>query len=216
MTSLTEPAQTEIVNVRRRQDRSAQTRQKIIEAAAVEFATKGFGGTTTRSIAERAEVRHGLVIYHFETKQGVWQTVIDQVILRWHVELMNAIEPLAHSDPAGALRAFQRTFIELSANEPESHWLMSQDARDPLRQLSPVAEGLTAKDFALFKDLITRAQAAGRYIEGDPMHLHYLFVGAAARVFMMSGEVERNLGQSPFDKSFIEQHIAYCAKLFFR
>lgn len=216
MTISTESPPNEIVNVRRRQDRASLTRQKILDAAAIEFAWKGFGGTTTRSIAERAAVRHGLVIYHFETKQGVWQSVIDQLILRWHVALMAAVEPLAETDPVGALKAFQRTFIEMSVREPESHWLMSQDARNPFHQLGRTPDDLTSKDFALFRDLITRAQASGHFIEGDPMHLHYLFVGAAALAFMMSGDVERNLGQLTTSASFVERHIEYCAKLFFR
>jgi hypothetical protein len=93
---------------------------------------------------------------------------------------------------------------------------MSQDARDPLRKLSEVAESLTTKDFALFKNLIERAQAAGQFIPGDPIHLHYLFVGAAVRVFMMAGDVEKSLGSSPFDREFVERHIELCANLFFR
>src|SRR5208283_4058743 len=74
----------EIVNVRRRQGRSAETRRKILEGALVEFATAGFEGATTRSIAQRAEVPHALVIYHFETKLGIWQAVVERALAEMH------------------------------------------------------------------------------------------------------------------------------------
>jgi TetR/AcrR family transcriptional regulator len=206
----------EIVRVRRRQDRAAQTRQAILDAATIEFASKGFGGTTTRSITERANVRHGLLDYHFETKQGVWQAVMELVILHWHERLMDAVSPHLEVDDVAALRAFQRAFIELSCKDPDSHWLMSHEARDSSHRLSELIQKLASKDVELFIGLIRKAQQLGHYVEGDPAHLHYLFVGAASRAFMLSGEIERNVGVSPFDPDFVERHVAACEKLFFR
>lgn len=212
-----QPARFEdLVNVRRRQDRSTQTRRLLIDAATIEFASKGFDGTTTRSIADRAKTRHALLIYHFETKQGIWRSVLEHVLQNWHTRLMAAVVPLAATDEVAALRAFQRTFIELSATEPETHWLMSHEARASTGQLQQLLETLTAKDMKLLGKLIRKAQKKGFYIAGDPAHLHYLFVGAASRVFMMSGEATRNLGRSPFDESFVERHVKYCERLFFR
>ena len=43
---------------RRRQQRSTDTQQKILEAAAEEFALHGFIGTSTRVVAARAGVQH--------------------------------------------------------------------------------------------------------------------------------------------------------------
>ena len=208
--------QLQIVNVRRRQERSAQTRQRILEGGAVEFATKGFGGATTRSIAKRANVPHGLIIYHFKTKLGVWEAVMKDIISSCHTELMGKVMQFVGRDDVAALRMFQRLFIEMSANRPELNWLMSREIGDGSKRLSRLIEKVAGKDIDLFIDLIRVAQRLGRYVEGDPAHLHYLFVGAASRAFMVSSEIERTMSLSPFDKQFIKNHIQLCERLFFR
>jgi AcrR family transcriptional regulator len=50
-----------------------KTRQKILEAAFDEFATRGFSATSIAGIASRAKVQKSLVQYHFGTKDELWQ-----------------------------------------------------------------------------------------------------------------------------------------------
>lgn len=50
---------------------SGQTRAAILRAAAELIAELGWGGVTTRAIAERAGVPHGAVNYHFKGKEEV-------------------------------------------------------------------------------------------------------------------------------------------------
>ena len=77
-------------------------------------------------------------------------------------------------DDVAALRMFQRLFIEMSANRPELNWLMSHEIGDGSKRLSRLIERVAGKDIDLFIDLIRVAQRLGRYVEGDPAHLHYL------------------------------------------
>lgn len=49
--------------------RSGKTRQRLLKAAAVLIAELGWGRVTTRAVAERAELPHGTVSYHFHSKQ---------------------------------------------------------------------------------------------------------------------------------------------------
>jgi AcrR family transcriptional regulator len=206
----------EIVNVRRRQGRAALTRQKIIEAGAAEFALAGFDGTTTRSIAARAKVPHGLVIYHFETKLNVWHAVTENVLKHFHSEFTKRMEELEGCDDVTRLREVQRIFIHFSAKRPELNWVLSHDGGEDAIRMHSLVETIIGQDIDLTIDLIRKAQRLGQYVKGDPAHLHYLFVGAASRIFMMSGELERTIGQSPFDEAFVERHIELCERLFFR
>lgn len=206
----------EIVNVRRRQERSAKTRQKIISAATTEFAFTGFDGASTRSIAERAKVQHGLVIYHFETKLGVWKAVMENALNHFHSEIKRFIEEVEGCDDVTRLRQFQKAFIRISATRPELNWLLSHEVREESSRLSWIIEKIAGRDIEEAIELIRKVQALGRYVEGDPAHLHYLFVGAATRVFMVSGEIKRTMKQSPFDEAFLERHIEMCERLFFR
>ena len=50
--------------------RGEATRQRIVEAARDVLLERGYGGTSTRAVAEEAGVRLSLVHYHFGGKQG--------------------------------------------------------------------------------------------------------------------------------------------------
>lgn len=206
----------DIVKVRKRQGRSQETRNKILAAATAEFSTSGFDGSTSRSIAERAEVPHGLVIYHFETKLGIWRAVMEKAITDFHNELAGEAERHRDSDAVTALRALQRVFVHMAAARPELNWLISHEMGRESDRLSWLLEKIAGRDIDLAIDLIRRAQREGRFIAGDPAHLHFLFVGAASRVFLMPTEIQRTMGCSPFDEAFLDQHLALCQSLFFR
>lgn len=205
---------TDIVSVRKRQGRSVQTRADIIAAAKCEFAAKGFGGATTRSIADRAKIRHGLLVYHFESKLGLWNLVMDQVIRNWHDELIGAVN-LHPEDEVEALRGFLRRFIELSADDPDAHLLMPHESRDPANELSADLLDLTSQDMAGVSTLIRKSQESGRFVKGDPAHLFLLLIGAASRPFMINREMVQQTGYQVFEPTFVEAHFRLYESLFF-
>ncbi len=206
----------ELVVVRRRQERSIDKRNRILAAAAQEFAENGFNGATTRAIAKRAGLRHALLIYHFETKMGLWQAVMHYVV-QWYQDAFNErMKGLDGVDDVTKLRLLQADFIRIAARHPELHWLMSHEARSGSERLTWLLENILYNSFEPFIALIRSAQTAGRYVKGDPVHLHYLFLGAAARIFMLAFEVEAMTKRSPFEPGFVEEHIELCQALFFR
>jgi len=56
--------------------RSIDTRDRILDAAAAEFADHGFEGASTRNVAVNAGVQHPLLTYHFESKEGLWRAAL--------------------------------------------------------------------------------------------------------------------------------------------
>jgi AcrR family transcriptional regulator len=55
---------------------SSETRAKILDAAQVTFAAKGYAQSLISDIAERAEVSSALVIQHFQTKAGLFEEAL--------------------------------------------------------------------------------------------------------------------------------------------
>jgi TetR/AcrR family transcriptional regulator len=49
---------------------------RILAAAAVEFAERGFGGARVDRIARRARVNKAMLYYHFKSKQGLYRTLL--------------------------------------------------------------------------------------------------------------------------------------------
>src|SRR5579875_177771 len=55
-----------------------RTKRKLVDAAALEFAERGFDGTTLSAVARRARVSKQLLHHHFGSKEALFQEVHDQ------------------------------------------------------------------------------------------------------------------------------------------
>src|SRR4051794_41513429 len=58
------------------------TRTLILDAAELLFAEKGYVSTSTRDIAERADVRQSMISYHFQSKDALFEAVFKRRGLR--------------------------------------------------------------------------------------------------------------------------------------
>lgn len=85
------------ISVRRtsREDGDA-TKAKIIEAAGNLFAERGYAETTSKDICERAEINLAAVNYHFGSRDGLYQAVLDEV--KQHMFGIESLHELMQSD----------------------------------------------------------------------------------------------------------------------
>ncbi len=214
---LTKEHISEVVNERRRQQRSMDTRERILEAAFGEFADRGFEGASTRSVATKAGVQHPLVTYHFGNKEGLWKAVITTASFNFSEYFKEQIaDGRGEADPVIQLKRLQEAFIRFAAANPHFHWLMSHEGSRESERLTWLVEERVRSYFDRVAGLIRAAQKQGRYVEGDPYHLQYLFIGAVTRLYMLSAEVKQVTGRSPYSKKFVEEHVRVCGSLFFR
>src|SRR3954470_14190883 len=61
-----------------REEKKAQTRERLLDAASTVFARKGFAATSIDEIAEAAGVTKGAVYSNFESKEDLVRTVLDE------------------------------------------------------------------------------------------------------------------------------------------
>jgi AcrR family transcriptional regulator len=61
-----------------RGEKSERSRRAVLDAALYLFAHKGYGATTMRQIADRAEVSTGNVYHHFPDKDTIFRELIDE------------------------------------------------------------------------------------------------------------------------------------------
>ncbi len=89
-------------------DRSATTRERLLDAAVEAFATSGFAGTTTRDIASRAGMSPAAVYVHHATKEDL----LFEISRRGHRSALEIIERAASSadDPVERIRAMTAEF----------------------------------------------------------------------------------------------------------
>src|SRR3977135_157902 len=55
---------------------------RILAAAAVEFAERGYAGARVDRIARRARVNKAMLYYHFHSKQGLYRALLRQIFSR--------------------------------------------------------------------------------------------------------------------------------------
>src|SRR6476620_7965343 len=64
------------------EEKKAQTRERLLDAASTVFARKGFAATSIDEIAEAAGVTKGAVYSNFDSKEHLVRTVLDERLER--------------------------------------------------------------------------------------------------------------------------------------
>src|ERR1700689_5368511 len=61
------------------QQRGEDTRLRILRTALQVFATEGYEGASTRTLAQRANVNLPALQYYFGNKEGLYRAVVDDI-----------------------------------------------------------------------------------------------------------------------------------------
>ncbi|HLX36928.1 MAG TPA: TetR/AcrR family transcriptional regulator [Candidatus Binataceae bacterium] len=91
------------------EERSAQTRRRLLDAAVACLSERGYTRTTTTEIAERAGVSRGAQVHHFRHKEELVLGALDHICERRLAELRYAFEEL----PMGAMEFRLETLLDL-------------------------------------------------------------------------------------------------------
>ncbi len=101
---------------RRRRRSSDEIKSLLVNSARELFAERGFGGTTTREIAERAGVDETLLFRNFTNKERIFQEAVARPIERFFHDYTEywLSAPLSESDPEEILAAFVGSLYDLA------------------------------------------------------------------------------------------------------
>ena len=158
--------------------RAAATRQRILDAAFVEFAEKGLAGARVDEIAARAGANKRMLYAHFGAKEALWLEVLETTYAAKRAE-ERAVE-VADLPPAEAMAKLVAFNLRYVARHPEFLAILHQEnlhraaylassARIPALY-SPLLESLRA--------VLARGAAAGRFRAGvDPLQLYVSMLG---------------------------------------
>jgi AcrR family transcriptional regulator len=102
--------------------RRAQTRAKLVAAAAVLFARQGVDNTRINEITEGADVGFGSFYNHFESKDAIVQAVLQETIAAQGEAIAAVTADLR--DPAQVIAAAHRHFVRLARTDPDWAWLL--------------------------------------------------------------------------------------------
>ena len=187
-------------------------RERLLDAALVEFGAKGFDGASTRAIADRIDAHQPQIHYHFESKEALWSAAVDHLF----AELGRAMQGLDFgADPArtravGALAdAFAeliRRFVRFAAAHPELNQIMVHEATAQSARLRWMTERHVRPLYHAVRVLWRRLREAGIAAPIDDAVFHYVLVGAASLPYVNAPEARLLTGAEPTDPSWVERH----------
>ncbi len=68
----------------------AETRERILDVAEHHFARCGYRGATLRDIADAVNIRQPSLLYHFESKQVLFEAVMDRLYVEVNALIINS------------------------------------------------------------------------------------------------------------------------------
>ena len=120
---------------------SAATKDRLINAAAVLFAERGFENVTVREICSASQANVAAVNYHFGDKAGLYRSIVlhaIEVMLETNEQLQKAGAGLS---PEDQVREFVKVFVRRLTSEGPNNWihkLMAREMEHPTEALDLV------------------------------------------------------------------------------
>jgi AcrR family transcriptional regulator len=187
-------------------DAPGDTRETILRAALQAFAEKGFDAATTRDIAKRAGVNHGLIPYYFGGKENLWRDAVDLAFFELRAGF-DALPAAGVVDDRERTAALIHRYVRFVAAHPEFVLLMHEEGKRKGPRMRWLVDRHVKPIFATLESIFRSAQANGG-LPGDidPAHFIYILVGSAGIIFHQAEECKRVSGVDPFEDSAIEAH----------
>ena len=168
---------------------------RILAAAAVEFAERGFGGARVDRIARRARVNKAMLYYHFHSKQGLYRVLLRRTFTA-AAERMQAI-----AASGGSPRDKVDRVIAGVADMIREH------AFFPAIMLREVAEGGAHLDRDTLLTLAAIPRAVGGIVRQGVEHGAFRDVNPLFAYFSMLAPIVFYLAAGPIRKELGALHL---------
>ncbi len=173
--------------VDRHQEQSNQTRDRLLDAALVEFSKNGFEAASTRTIASLARCHQPQINYHFASKEALWEAAVGRLFdeLAHEVAFLDRID-----DPVQRFEAMIRRFVLFAARRPELNRIMVAESMTDGPRLRWLVDNYA---HAAYQRVLTDwrlVKAAGHGADVDERLVYHLFVGASSLLWANAPEAQ--------------------------
>jgi TetR/AcrR family transcriptional regulator len=182
-------------------DRSAEARDRILEAAIREFSEKGLAGARTEQIASAAGVNKALLYYYFESKEKLYAAALELVSSRVRDRSMAVF--LRDASPGERLLRAAVDHFDRILTQREFQTLMQQELmrlhKGETGELPILVKRVFAPIQAMFQSMIREGVASGELIEADWFQIVLAALGANVFYFLSAPVWRLMLPVEPFD-----------------
>lgn len=200
--------------VRKPQQRSLRTQQKLLDAAIEAFSECGFKGTSTRDIAERAGVHHPLITYHFKNKDHLWRAAVDRIWGEFYESLRTALANVDREDAEGQMVASIRAYVRYAQTQPALHKMIVMESSVPNERLDWLIGTHLKPFFEHAVARIERLQGEGIVPAGNPALIFNMLRGAAGSLAALNLELKATSGVDLDSPDTVEELADLVIRLF--
>jgi TetR/AcrR family transcriptional regulator len=183
-------------------ERSAETRQRILDAAAGEFAAYGLAGARTEAIAAAAGVNKALLYYYFDSKNRLYQAALEDIAARVRDTTMAML--LKDASPGERILRAALSHFDRILSQQVFQSLMQQEMIRLHKGESAVMPVIVKKVFEpvmiLYRAMVREGIASGELIETDWMQIHLSSLGANVLYFLSAPVWRIVFGEDPLTK----------------
>lgn len=168
-----------------------QTRQRnivnILQAAEKIFAVSGYKGASLSVIAEEAGVPKSNVIYYFESKEGLYSRVMEDICSLW-LKASNEMDET--DDPASALKSYIHDKMDLARERPHGSKVWANEIIHGAPFIRPYLEGPLKEWTTSREEILRRWMSQGYLEENDPKTILYMIWSTTQHYADFSCQIE--------------------------
>ena len=182
------------------------TRERVLAAAAELFAQHGFAGTSLAAISKACGISDELILHHFQTKEGLYRQVLEDMSVRYAQALAQAHE--SAGSPAEAMQSTMAAAFDFWKNDHTYQRISQWAELEGRSELAQQEAGLTAGLVREVEQLQGQGLVDRRYA---PMVFLTLIIGPMHFWLRYRDQFKAslNLSETPeaLDALFLEQKI---------
>ena len=189
-------------------EKTLETRRRILEAAEVAFADKGFDGANMREIAAAASVNKFMLYYHFENKEALFEQILERSFKPVFQQLTTILA--RESSLEEAVREVYDTYANLfTAKGEHLRALMTREIAAGAPRVSKFFQLLAPQILGLWEPKIA-AFVGQQHIPAQqiPLAIYSIMIGIVSNFLMypIFSTVMKSQGLSLYDDE-VKEHV---------
>jgi AcrR family transcriptional regulator len=168
------------------------TRDRLLAAAAAEFAAKGFDGAKVDRIAARARVNKAMLYYHFTNKVALYREVL-RAIFGTVATAVAAVHD-AGGAPGDQLRAFIAAVNATALAHPHFPPIWLREMADGGRHLDDAVVGEMSAVLAALAAILRAGEQTGEFQPAHPLIVQLGIVGPLL-LFAATAPIRERFGE---------------------
>jgi TetR/AcrR family transcriptional regulator len=162
---------------------NTDTTQKILKAARKVFIQKGYAGARMREIADEAAINKGLLHYYFKTKDGLFESIFDELLMTFAPRLNTVFEsdlPFFEK-----IEQFIHQYMTVLIDNPElPPFIVHEMQQNEEKVVNAILKSKHKPNPMKFMMQIQMETATGKIREVNPVHLMMNMVSLCAFPFV--------------------------------